>query len=625
MSRVFGGLRGRILLGYALLVAIIALVGAWAIYNFAHLNRVLTDITRENYRSVLAVQNMVGAIERQDSAELLLLLGEVRGGTDIYQEGQREFRRWLDVEERNITLPGEGVKVSEIVRDYRAYDRLFDTLRDMMANERRENARRTYLVEIEPLFKRIRVNLGALLEMNNRALLDGNQRSKHAAWRATISTALVSSVSIILGIFLGLGVSGAVVRPTLQLTGAVRRIREGNLDERVSVDSSDEIGELAREFNRMVLRLRHYEESLTGKVAAEQQKALAIVNAIDDAVILTDGAQQVVMLNPAAESILGINGADVAERDVLQVTGQPVIQTMVAKALSGEMPHNRTVVMKIGGEERFFDAEVVPLRAAADAAPGLAVSGTVVLLKDITYHKRLEKMKSDFLSEVSHEIRTPLTSIAMGLGLLQESKVLAEQNRDREILDMVGEETTRLTTLVEDLLALSRLESGRTPLTLQTGSLAELFETATAPFHLQAEAGKIEFFVQTEPGLPAVRMDQAKIRTVVANLLTNAFRYTPAGGRISLTAAKNGEAARVAVSDTGPGIPADVGEKVFDRFFQMKERPGGQAGLGLPICKAIVEAHGGRIWLESGDGPGAAFVFEIPLAGPRPAATENKE
>ena len=302
MMKPHYGLRGKILLGYLVLLLVLAVVGGWSIYNFAHLNKVLTEITRENYVSVLAVERMVGAIERQDSAALLMLLGEVKGGAEIYRIGHKDFLEWLDQEERNITLPGEGGEVAAIKRDYAEYTVLLQSLHDLVVRGKHSEARSHYLTRIDPLFKDIRVRLDTLLEMNHRALLAGNERSRLSAWRATASTLTVTAFSILLGILLGLGVSSAIVKPTRILTEAARRIRAGNLDTHVHVDSSDEIGELAQEFNSMVTRLRAYELSMTGKVVAEQQKALSIVRAMDDGVLLTDGRGRLVMINPAAES-----------------------------------------------------------------------------------------------------------------------------------------------------------------------------------------------------------------------------------------------------------------------------------------------------------------------------------
>lgn len=623
----FGSLRKKILVGYLVLVTIIASVGIWAVYNFVRLNRVLSDVTSQNYVSVLAVENMVGAIERQDSAELLILLGEIRGGNDIYGIGRGDFQAWLLREEHNITLPDEGRVVGQLKDDYVRYDGLFGQLNDLMVAGEHDRARQLYLAQISPLFRDIRAWLEELLEMNNRALMSGNARSTFMAQRATVSTIVVAALAVILGLLFGLGVSAAVVQPTFRLTEAVRRIREGNLDEKVDVTSTDEIGELGREFNGMVAELRAYKEAVRGKIMAEQEKALTIIRAIDDGVVLTDENEKVAMINPAAELLFRRGRHDVVGEALLEVTEQPEIVEMVRKSLAqGIAPHNRTIVREVNGKEHFFDVEValLPTLRSRDGASrdggssdGTRATGAAVLLKDVTYFKHLEKMKSDFLSDVSHEIRTPLTSISMGIGLLLERKTVAGTKRESELLDIVEEEVARLASLVDELLELSRFESGRARLELQNVPLGAFLERAVAPFRPQAESRNVALLAGFSEDLPEVRLDPDKIQSVVSNLIANALRYTPPVGTIEMGArARDGEV-EVSVADTGPGIPAEFREKVFDRFFQMKEHPGGKAGLGLPISKAIVQSHGGRIWVDGEEGKGARFSFTLPIAGPR--------
>lgn len=618
-------LRSKILFGYMVLVVVIAVVGVWAIYNFAHINGVLNRVTRENYISVLAAENMVGAIERQDSAELLLLLGETRSATEIYQIGENEFRSWLAQEEQNITLPTEGDVVKKITADHDKYDRQFLHLHALALSGRVDEAHQLYLTETEPLFKEIRGQLNDLLQMNHQALMEGNERSRRTAFRATVSTAGVAALAVILAVLLGLGVSRAVVQPTVRLTRAVRRLRTGDLNETVEVASSDEIGELAREFNNLVSRLRVYEETMNDRVAAEQQKALTVITAIDDGVILVDAEQHIVLLNPAAQVILGLDGREAIGQSLSELKGQPQLAGITNDVIrTGKALHN-TVMLDVDGENRFFDAEFVPLRLEPpshwDGAEA-RVSGTAILLKDVSHFKRLDKMKSDFLSDISHEIRTPLTSISMGIGLLRESKTLSSMDREKELLDTVDGEVARLTSLVGELLELSRLESSRVRLDLQEVPLRELLERSVNSFEPQAEKQQINLRLDMEPGLPNAVVDPNRIQSAIGNLVSNALRYTPSGGDVTVSAKVSDGELRVSVADMGPGIPAESQERVFDRFYQIKGRPGGQAGLGLPICKAIVEAHGGKISVESGPERGSTFSFVIPLARPKDQPAE---
>lgn len=624
VARGFRGLRKKILSGYLILVLIIASVGVWSIYTFFHLNRVLAQVTRQNYMSVLAAENMIGALERQDSAELLVLLGEVRSGNEVFQRGREDFAKWLGVEVNNITLPNEGAVVNKLRKAHQRYLSVSRELYNLAAAGNLTQARALYLSEAEPLFKSVRNDLQDLLEMNHLALLRGNERSRRTAQRATVSTALVTAGALVIAVLFGLGLSRAVVMPTVRLTEAVRRVRDGHLDQKVPVEPAserDEIGELALEFNRMVSRLRQFEQSMAGKVVAEQEKALAIVNTIDDGAILTDEQQRIVMMNPAAETILGVTAASAVGADVWQATQRPEIVEMLRAVLStGRPPHNRTVMYTVNGENHYFDAEVAPLVhgevSEMSSETANAVTGSVILLKDVTYFKRLEHLKADFLSDVSHEIRTPLTSITLGIGLLRESKTIKNSERDRELLETVSAEAEHLTTLASELLEISRLESGQMKLKLQETSLIFILESGVSAFAAQAETQKVMLQLEADPGVPRVRMDPDRIRSVVYNLTANALRYAPSGSIIQIRASRTSEGVLVTIHDEGPGVPPTLKDKIFDRFYQVKGRPGGLAGLGLPISKAIVEAHKGSIWMDSGEGKGTTFSFVLPVGGP---------
>lgn len=601
-------LRQKILIGYFILVAVIATVGAWSIYNVRELNQVLADITKENYISVLAAQNMIGAIERQDSGELLLLVGERQQGLAICETGHQEFLYWFSLEEQNITIPNEGELVRSIKINYSKYSQLRDALYSRDAIDEPGVARTLYLAEIQPLFSAIRADLQTVLAMNHQEFMAGNSRSSDTARQAVLSVTGVGGSAVIFGIIFAIALSRAVVQPIVHVTEAVKRIREGNLNETVSITSFDEMGELAREFNSMLLRLRAYEEALYGKLAVEQQKALAIVQAMADGIVLIEQNQRIVMLNPAAEKIIGLNSNDAVGKFATQVFHQPVMGNLLNQAGNSEKNFiERTVTIKVEGREHFYEIEAVPFQ------DGVEVTGYAVILKDVTYFKLMDKKKSEFLSGIAHEIRTPLTSITMGVGILNENSALKDNQGALELIAVIQEETLRLTTLVDELLELSRFESGRTELKIQQLEVATLLERIVASFQIQAKKAQVQLEISVAGDIPAVKWDADKVQSVISNLLANALRYTPVGGRISVKAAPATNTVLLSVTDTGPGIPIQLQNKIFDKFYQMEARPAGKVGLGLAICKAIVKRHSGKIWVDSSDGQGATFFVELPI------------
>jgi PAS domain S-box-containing protein len=584
-------------------------VGIWAVSNFTRLSGVLQSVTEENYRSTIAAQNMIAALERQDSAELLNLVGESGRAQEIFQTGQADFLIWFGRAEENITVNGEAGIIGNIRREYDAYQALWTRMRE----ENLATAKKTYTDESNPRFLVVRGLCQELLRINNEALLRGNDRANLMSSFATWSTVAVTGVAAILALLLAWGLSETIVRPTERLTESVRRIGEGITRETLPVTSSDEIGVLTTEFNRMIERLKAYEESNLGRLLTERRKSEVILKSITDPVLVLDQEMRVVMLNPAAEELLGVHEEAALEQHFLEVSGR---SDLFAHLKAGLDPDARpsgqespTITLKVKGEERFYSVAAVPLRGPGDAPAGL-----VAILNDVTWFKQVDKLKSEFVSTVSHEFRTPLTSIAMGVGLLRESRALPKEGREAEILDAVREETDRLTKLVAELLDLTRMEAGRMEMALLPLASSTLLTRSAAPFQSQAAEKGVTLTVALTGEEPEVTADGDKITWVLTNLISNALRYTRAGGCITLTAERRGEIALLAVTDTGAGIPPDSQQRIFEKFYQVPGRPGGGAGLGLAISKEIIRAHGGRIWVESHPGHGAKFQFTLPLA-----------
>lgn len=256
----------------------------------------------------------------------------------------------------------------------------------------------------------------------------------------------------------------------------------------------------------------------------------------------------------------------------------------------------------------------------------LLVSGTripfagedraLVLIQDVSEARRIEAMRRDFVSNISHELRTPLASIKALVETLREG-ALEDPPAARHFLERIEIEVDTLTQMVQELLELARLESGRVILNLQTVNLAEVLVPAVDRLSPQAVRAGLRILIDIPPDLPRVQIDPHLFQQVIANLVHNAIKFTPAGGEIRITARASADEITVAVSDTGVGIPKEDLPRIFERFYKAdRSRASGGTGLGLAIAKHVVLSHGGRIWAESQEGRGSTFYFTIPLAGP---------
>lgn len=607
-------LRAKILFGYIFLTVITVLVGGWAIFNFLRLSTTLDGILTENYRSVVAAEHMMGAIERQDSAQLLLLFGKEPEATQIFVENQQAFTGWLQRAEENITISTEKPIIDTIRGNYTRYLQAYYEMRDLWVKDETELSE-FYFSHAFPLFQTIKDDCRRLLEVNQEAMIAENDRAKLATRKAVASTGAVSLVAVVLGLLLGFNLVRVILQPVHLLTNSVRLVREGRLSEIEDIRAEDEIGELATEFGRMTKQLREFARSNINKLIAEQKKTEAIVRSISDAIIVTDAESRILLVNKEAEEIFDIREENTIGQHFLEVIHneklyKTIKQTLTTgKPICGENPRD-LIQVNSKGLAHYYQVEVTPV-----ISPDKQLLGSVTLLPDITHFKAVDQLKSDFVNTVSHEFRSPLATIQMGVELLLERH---KQNLDadgQEMLDAVFEDAQRLSRLVNELLDLSKMEEGKISMDLQDVSVPELVDAAMATLKYQAEAKGVVFVRDVPAELPLIEADINKMIWVLTNLLGNSLRYTDSGGEIKVTARTRGSRMYIKVSDTGVGIPKEYLDKVFDKFVQVKRKNGsaGGAGLGLTIAREIVRAHRGRIWVESEEGRGAAFTFTVPV------------
>jgi NtrC-family two-component system sensor histidine kinase KinB len=300
------------------------------------------------------------------------------------------------------------------------------------------------------------------------------------------------------------------------------------------------------------------------------------------------------------------------------VTRDPRIAQSVADVLRSQVPaasEDAAAVLPwaVDGARRAFRIRSTPM---SDADGRLV--GVVTLLEDVTHLSEVSRVKSEFIAAASHELRTPLTSVQMGIHLLLEGTAGTLDERQQEILQVCREDTARLDRLMRELLDLSKIESGAVTPQLVATRPSTLIAQAVDPLRLQVEARGISLIVDAPPDLPQVDVDRSQIERVIANLVTNAMRATPAGGAITVAAARRGDQVAIAVTDTGSGIPRDYLAGIFEPFVQVPHASGGGAGLGLTISRRIVEGHGGRLTVQSDPGRGSTFTFTVRPAGERP-------
>lgn len=619
-------LKRKILWGYGLVLSLVVIVSLWAVISLYRLGSASEAILQENYRSILAAENMVNTLERQDSALLLLMLGFESEATAQFRENEVEFLQWLSRAKDNITLPNESQTLSTLEVGYLDYldasARLFET---SIASPDRQPAA-YYHTSILPKFKLVRETAIDLREMNQQAMLSASDQAQRLATQAIGSMSVFGLLVAGLGLGLSLLLANLLTRPLKAMTRAAGQIAEGNYEVTLAIKSKDEVGQLAQEIMTMSGKLKAFHELNVSRILAEQRRSEAIIHSLSDGLIVVDHHFNIIALNPMARRMLNLGPDQVEGRHFFDVIENQTLyhhlKTTLEPGQARPLDEAATsLTVERNGQTQYYQVAITPVQTEQTQT-----LGAVLLLQDVTKLKTLDRLKSEFVTTASHELRTPLTTIAMSIGLLVENAQAKLAADEQELLCAAQEEVQRLRALVNDLLDLSTIEAGRMEMEFEPVGVSFLIERAISALAAQADEKGLELSRRLSGNLPPVKADPNKITWVLTNLIANAIRYCEPGDQIETTARLAGDSIYVSVIDEGTGIPLEYQSKIFEKFVQVKSsQTMGGSGLGLAICKEIVKAHGGTIWVNSSPGQGSTFTFTLPVAKLDEVAKNSRE
>jgi len=602
------GLRQKLSLGFGGLLLIILLIGIQSISYLTQLGQSIDVILRENYRSVIACQEMKEFLECMDSGILFVLLGEKEKGTELIQKNEAAFEKALQAELNNITLPEEGRKAHHLQDLFKRYQATLHEMQGMKtsANQQRD----AYFSRLFTLFVQIKETADEILQMNQKNMSDANNLARRSAASAKRQMYILLLAGMFVAVGFVLFTGRWILRPINRLIRSAEEIKQGNLELVVESDSRDEIGQLSEAFNEMALALRESRRSDQTRLTRIQRATEQTFNSLPDAVAIVDPGGKVDVATETARNVFELKPGK-------QIRGLPSrwMDEIFIEALrtgrtiqpSGEQ---RVIQHFVNGEEHYFRPEAIPI-LGRDMQP----TGVVLVLQDVTQERKQEELKRGVISTVSHQLKSPLTSIRMAVHLLLEEKIGSLTPKQMELLVAAREDSDRLHSILNNLLDISRIESGKVEMNFRKVSPHSMVFEALEPFQMDFKDRNVTLGTELQDDLPEVWADTARMNHVFANLLSNALRYTPPGGKVTVLGKADQEWVQFSVSDSGKGIPSQYLARIFEQFFRVPDQGAETgAGLGLAIVKEIVEAHGGTVKVESRLGEGSTFIFTLKRA-----------
>lgn len=426
------------------------------------------------------------------------------------------------------------------------------------------------------------------------------QQTKKEAYSFVYKMRNTATVIIFVVLFFSILVSyilaESLSKPILKVINVSKNVASGDFTKKVVIRSRDEMNDLAVNFNNMITELSYYTKMQADKLSA-------IVYSINDGLVLTDENNKIVLMNNRASEILGI------PRDTKESLFYIVKNAMLISAMKQvyEKPE-KVLEIDLSQARPFFVSVSTQIITDPDKRK---IVGIIFIMRDITGVKEVEKMKEDFFHGITHDLRNPLTSMLGFLKFLLDGSVGPINEKQKHFLDIISKSSNRLLGMINDILDVAKLEVGKMELSIIRFNIKNLAERVCGSMMSKAIEGKLELSCLEIPSI-TISADEGLIERVLINLVGNAIKYTSTGGKVTISVKEKTTDVQISVIDTGEGIPAEYLDKIFDKFQQVTGKVRGGTGIGLTITKYIVEAHLGKIWVESKLGEGSQFIFSIP-------------
>ena len=604
--------KARISLGIATLLLVIVVLGGVAVWFLSRIENSVEEAAGPAYARLDLAQSLsfeAASLHGQESGEAAL-----REGADPLETRRARFAERL-LANAAALFERPASKVDQLV-----IDDLVEDAQALIALDRFDGETERER-EIETVLGKITRRLEGVYAHNAVMLEREIELASERADRGYRYIGILMGVCVAFSVAVLIWLPQYVARPIRDFGRSLGRITAGNYKTRLPVQRADEFGRLASTFNRMAAELEAGSTESQAAVLESQTRLSALVDQLDDLMLGMDAGRAIVFINAAMARYLGVEPAEVLGQYMPDLAlGRPRVQQLFRPlALGKDSSIAPFEVEEPDGTSRYLQQRVIRLREPESGEEG----DYIILLSDVTDYEERTHAQTDFLAAVSHEMKTPIAAITMSVELLEDERLGHLDEEQRELTATVRKNVARLTRMINEVLSLSESEAGTTKLQLtqlDIGALVASAREAVAP--LATEKGvRLEAVVPDEEY--RLEADAERVGSALTNLLTNAIRYAPVGGRVDLAVTVVTGGIRVEVTDDGPGVRPEDRDRIFGRYKRGTDDATEGTGLGLAISRESIEAHGGRLYVDAAYGPGARFVLELPRRLPAAKRTQQ--
>jgi PAS domain S-box-containing protein len=607
-------IKSKINFGVIFLFCIVLVLSILGIVFINQLAQKTRGTIVDNYASIDYMLGMLISIDDMHSFQSENVLSKKStDSTEIkkYLVSKELFEKNLQLETRNITESGEGELVNELYLRYRDYQNFYENL----SNDLRKDSA---LSDFNKKYLSVRTKICDIHNLNMSAITGKTVELQQTADEVILYMSIVASLSILITLSFVYTFPTKIIQPIKILTERIKSISDRNYDQKLVINSGDELGELASAFNTMADRLKLYEAKHIDQLLFEQKRMNSLVENLEDGVLLIDENRKIVIANKTILEITGLKKEDALLQYLPDVAAHNDLIREIFKTsiLLKENVNQEIKPIRIVKDKRevFYKIESEDIITFSELSKQETFIGNLILLRNITQYQERDAAKTNLLATVSHELKTPLASINLSIKMLEDKRIGQLNEDQHELIETLRQQSNRLSRVINELLEYSQIETGNIKLKFSSVKPEDIVELGVTALVLQSAEKNIDIETNIDENLPSVKADLEKSVFVFVNLLNNAIRYSKQNDKIKLAAVNENEWVKFSIQDNGPGISKEDQEKLFQRFTQVGGRTKQGWGLGLAISKEFIQAQGGRIWVESETGKGSKFSFVLPVA-----------
>ncbi len=613
-------LKTKILLGLFFLLLVIFLLSITGIFSIHYLSEDSKAIIKDNYASVEHSTRMLEAIESIFTLQLSKLENSnndselAKAINDSLQNNKEEFLKHLDLQKNNITESGEEKIVSNVIDSYHRFINEIDSINNKTNNFNTndiDKLKSNYIITTSSIEKIYKLNMAAIYNKNAVANKTADNVSLYMAIAAT-SSILVTIVFIFY-------FPSYITTPITELTKKIKDISNKKYDQRIDIQTNDELNTLADAFNIMAIKLQEYQAQQFDELLLEKRRMETLLANLQDGTLLLDNTFNILHANHKFCELSGMSITELLGKKITELKNSNQFLTQInslditnIKDLVNKKANPFSVL--INNKTEYFQILLLDISKANKLENYVEPSGYIILIQNITKYEERDLAKTNLIATISHELKTPLSSINLSIKLLEDDRVGQLNKEQKELTESIKIHSNRILNLVNEVLDFTQAETGHIKLKIKPCEVSDIVELGTFAILMLINEKEINLNISIPDDISKVKCDLEKTVWVIVNLLNNAVRYSSPKAKITICAKSENKFVNISVKDEGPGISVEEQSKIFERYVKSKSESAKGTGLGLAIAKEFVEVQGGIIGVKSTPGKGSTFYFTLPIA-----------